>query len=198
MPTTSPSPNASPTPSSEPLNRPSMLANLDWVLKHLAKQRDKGGDKQGSLFSSDDTPSISYVRLPDWGLATKLWYERKALGTFVSSHPVELCRPKWEGKTTHGCGDHGGICDAEGRIVVAGLIEKFVVRPKVFFLELTDLTGRIEVMGFNDDLEKIRHVIALDSVVAVKIEPYYRDFTPSFRVKDAHRLLDYASLVSEK
>lgn len=182
-----------------------MLASLDAILTHLKKQEKKGGANQGQLFGSLPTGDIKYTRVPDWNEATKLWHERRVLGTFVTGHPVLLCRSRWEGvnqktklpRTTHTCSQHHEIgLASHGRVVVAGLIERIDIRGRVFFMDMTDHTGRIEVMGFGDDMERLAFCLRLNNVIAARLQVHYGDRGQSFRLKDAAPLWDYAAAVS--
>lgn len=157
------------------MNRPSLIANLDAVLRHVRK-KEKAGAGQGSLFGDSDLAPPTYAEFPDWDQATKLYYERKALGTFISGHPIDICRAKWEGKPTHNCSQQYDMLLSGGntRIVVVGLLERVDERGRVVLMELSDHVGRCEIMTFRDEFERFEFALQKNNVIAAKLQPRYR------------------------
>lgn len=183
------------------MNRPSMLANLDRVLSHVKKAQKKGGAAQASLFGVDDLPPPDYIAVPDWDMATKLWHERKALGTFVTCHPVHLLPPgPWQDKVTHTCNQsYEMLLAGNERIVCVGLLDKVEQRGRVVLMELTDWTGRCEIMSFRDDFERFEHVLQKDNIIAASLEPRYRNNgqQASLQLVRAHRLYSFSPTVAK-
>lgn len=175
----------------EPLNRPSLLANLDTVLKHLRKAAPAMAAGQMGLFDAAgvEEPAPAYVRLPDWDLHTKLWHEREVLGTFVSGHPVNSYRKAFEGKTTHVCRDRYTIeTTMPERCVVAGLIRRIDVRPRIAFLTLDDPTGTLELIAFPDEIERYAHCLHANMVIAAKLKVRRDGDRTGLQLLAAHKL----------
>lgn len=172
------------------MNRPSMLANIGPILNHLRKNESAG---QESLFGYDDAADLKMIELPDWDDDTKLYYERKALGCFLSSHPVLLCQNKWETAATHTCSKYYEMTQLpNSRIVVPAFIEKMEVRPRIAFLKVSDHTGQMDIMTFRDDYDRMAHCLRENNVVAFKLRPRYRESTASMQFTDAHFLYSFS------
>lgn len=177
----------------EPLNRPSLLASLDPVLKHLRKLAPSVAAGQIGLF--DATPGLvqdldpGYVRVEDWDLHTKLWHERKVLGSFVSGHPVNSYRGKFAGKTTHVCRDRHTIeTEMPERCVVAALIRRVEVKPRIAFITLEDPTGALDLIAFNDEVERYAHCLHKDMVIAASLRVRRDGDRVGLQLLAAHKL----------
>lgn len=158
-----------------PLNRPSLLANLDSVLAHLRKTAPARAAGQGGLFDAvpEQAPlAMVYTRVDDWHQDTKLWHERRVLGAFVSGHPVVSRRAKLK-RFTHLCRDRYRIettTSAWDRVVVVGLIRRFEPKGRIGFITIEDETGALDLIVFSDEMAQYAHALVENMIVAVRLK----------------------------
>lgn len=164
-----------------------MLANLDAIFKHLKKDRVATGAGQQSLFGAPTEDDLRLVELPDWDLDTKLWYERKATGGFLSAHPADPYIEKHKARITHGCHQAFDMLGGYGKFVVVGLVKSFRRLARISFLEISDHRGTVEIIAFNDAADQFEHVLTPDNIVAVQLKARH-DRGASLELLQAHRV----------
>lgn len=151
-----------------------MLNNMEAALEY---NRDKANVAAGqdSLFGlMDDKTSVPLLTLKPSDpipLIEKLAWEKELLGLYVSGHPLDLYRDKFE---------KSGITIAkileEGvpkPIVVAGLIDEvreiFTKKnDKMAFVKMSDYSGTIEMVFFPKTFESAKDLIVPGKCVAVR------------------------------
>lgn len=174
------------------MNRPSMVASLPAILKHLKKEREKAGAGMGAgLFGAPEQDDLKLADLPDWDQDTKLYYERKVLGTFVTGHPLDGCADKIAAaKTTHTCRQFDDMVEAgrRDRLVVAGLVESVEPRGRLTLMTMSDQTGRIETIMFSEEADKLAHCLMRNAMVVVKLTPRHSGDRRSLQVMNAYRI----------
>lgn len=167
-----------------------MIANLPAILKHLSKE-SKVAD-QGSLFGAPELEDMKIVQLPDWDEATKLYYERKALGTFLTGHPILFVKEKYQRRVTHTCSEESSMlqCDRNTRIVVAAMVSKVETSRsgRVNSVYLEDQTGRFIAIAFSDDMERYASCLMPNALVAVQLRPRHDGDRSSMQLIKASRL----------
>lgn len=140
---------------------------------------------QMSLFDMfDDEKSGQEISLPNVGEYTKeemLAFEKEVLGIYVSGHPLEEDRGKWEknitNKTTDFYLDEDGnsIVKDHEQVAVGGMITgitlKFTKGGKTMaFITIEDLLGTVEVVVFPRQYEQYRELINEDEKIFVRGE----------------------------
>lgn len=177
-----------------------MLANLDAILKHVKKERSEAA--QGGLFGAVAQDDIKLVELPDWDHDTKLYYERHALGCFVSGHPILKVRERYAKSATHTCRERDDMlaADRRTRVVVAGLLSKaeWSASGRVLFLSIEDQTGRLELVCFKDEADRFAHCLNLNALVAVKLRARHEETRSSLQVIEAFRLGQFQPKIATK
>ena len=149
-----------------------MHASLDRLMAYIKAQREETAAGQSDLFGGPRANELVLDELPDWSLETKLWYERKVLGTFVSGHPVTAYEPKFASKITHHFGDVRDLPYSDWPtmqpVVLAGLVEKVYENRTNLSVRMSDATGSAEIQFYRDDAERARWVLQPNIIIAVK------------------------------
>lgn len=153
--------------------RGQMLANLESVLSYT-RSGLKQQEDQDSLFGlMEDTSTLPTLRLEDAEPATledKLTWEKELLGLYLSGHPLDKHKKRFEGKKT--IKDYmalpsgvtalcGGIID-EVRTVITKKGERMA------FVKVSDFDTSIEVVFFPSSYQKFKEHLVPDLCVAIK------------------------------
>ena len=139
--------------------RKRMLENLDQILIYSREIKKEKSNGQTSLFGNDKQV-LPGIKLKDSSPATKnekLSWEKELLGLYISEHPLEEYRDFFE-KYTSSC-DLLSSEQTGKNVRVGGIINKIkriITRNKksMLFVQLEDLTGKIELLVFPTILEK--------------------------------------------
>ncbi len=159
-------------------NRHRILASLDGLVAYSAAIHEQKGSNQVSLFgeAGDDLPEPRLAGVPDWLPAERLAEEFKAVGFYLSGHPLDDYRAalKRKGILTL---DEVTERAAQGAFIgkmagtVAGRQERKSARGNRFaFAQLSDPTGQYEVTLFSDTLESARDHLEAGMRVVVQVE----------------------------
>ena len=153
------------------------------------------GDNQSSLFGLlADPAGASRLKLgqcPPATRAQKLAWERDLLGVYVSGHPLDEHREKFE-KSERTIARARGAGEG-ATVIAAGLLEE--VKPiytksgsQMAFARLADYTGAIELVFFTDAFTANQTLLAPGAVIAVKGRLSLRNGEPSIVVSAAKGL----------
>ncbi len=167
-------------------NRRRVFGALDALAGYSAAIFEQKASNQVSLFgeAGDDLPEPRLPPVDDWLPAERLSEEFKAVGFYLSGHPLDDYMAPLKRK--HG-GDRGmpfltldeltekvserGAMNARLAGVVAGRQERKSARGNRFaFAQLSDPTGAYEVTLFSDTLEAARDHLETGSKVLVAVE----------------------------
>jgi len=159
---------------------------LDALVSYSAAIHEQKASNQVSLFgeAGDDLPEPRLHPVDDWLPAERLSEEFKAVGFYLSGHPLDDYMVPLKRK--HG-GDRGmpfmtldeltakvserGAMNARLAGVVAGRQERKSARGNRFaFAQLSDPTGAYEVTLFSDTLETARDHLETGSKVLIAVE----------------------------
>ncbi|HWH13145.1 MAG TPA: DNA polymerase III subunit alpha [Miltoncostaeaceae bacterium] len=158
--------------------RAGMLDVLAAAMGAAARARSDAAAGQESLFglltAAEDAPAMVLdppVPSVEMSGDDLLAAEKEALGLYVSSHPLEVCRRQLSRAVTCGLGSLGERKDREF-VTVGGLIGevKAITTRKgepMLFVRLDDLEGSIEIVVVPDVLAEFRDVIVPDRIVLV-------------------------------
>jgi DNA polymerase III subunit alpha len=128
-----------------------------------------------------------YPEMPEWPDAEKLSREKKALGFYLTGHPLI----RWEGLVrkygTHDSSDIATLADGTAVILgaqIAKLTKKVSKRTGgPFWIAVAeDLKGSIEIFITQEQHEAAKDFLKEESLVFLKGSIRYRDTTPSLRV----------------
>ena len=159
-------------------NRRRVFDSLDALVAYSAAVHDQKASNQVSLFgeAGEDLPEPRLSPVADWLPAERLAEEFKAVGFYLSGHPLDDYMPALKRKGTMTLDEvsaraQGGPLVAKMAGVVAGRQERKSARGNRFaFCQLSDPTGAFEVTLFSEALEKSREYLETGSKVLITVE----------------------------
>ncbi len=174
--------------------RGAILSNLETILE-FSRQNSNANINQSSLFASTaDSVATSLLKLAPAepiDQLTKLTWEKELLGLYISGHPLEKYRERFE-KKENTVGHHRAQIDGYSA-VTGGIIEevKEIVTKNgktMAFLKLADFNDMIEGVVFSETYEKFKNLLIADKCVAVKGKISRRNGEPSIVVEAVKEL----------
>ncbi len=166
-------------------NRRRVFDALDALVGYSAAIHEQKASNQVSLFgeAGDDLPEPRIAPVNDWLPAERLAEEFKAIGFYLSGHPLDdymaHLRRKHRGATTPFFTfdeltkeiESTGPKNAKIAGVVAGLQVRKSARGNRFaFCQMSDTTGAFEVTLFSESLEKAQDSLEAGAKVIVTVE----------------------------
>ena len=159
-------------------NRRRVFESLDALVGYSAAVHEQRGSAQVSLFgeAGEDLPEPRLANVPDWLPAERLAEEFKAVGFYLSGHPLDDYMGALKRKGVMTLDDvtaraQGGPFVAKLAGVVAGRQERKSARGNRFaFAQLSDTTAAYEVTLFSEALENARDHLETGSKVVVTAE----------------------------
>ena len=159
-------------------NRRRVFESLDPLVSYSAAIQEQKSSSQVSLFgeAGDDLPEPRLPRCDDWLPAERLAEEFKAIGFYLSGHPLDDYLPALRRKQVLTLDEVAAKAERGpfiGRMagVVAGRQERKSARGNRFaFAQLSDPTGQYEVTLFSDTLEAAREHLETGSRIIVTVE----------------------------
>lgn len=159
-------------------NRRKVFESLEQLVNYSAAIHEQKASNQVSLFgeAGDDLPEPRLSKVADWLPAEKLDEEAKAIGFFLSGHPLEDYMGALKRKQILTLDElteraRGGPCVAKIAGRVSGRQERKSARGNRFaFAQLSDPTGAYEITIFSETLEKSREYLDVGSKVVVTAE----------------------------
>ena len=159
-------------------NRRKVLDSVDQLIAWSAAIHDERSSAQGGLFG-DAGENLPSPRLPmptDWLPAERLGEEHKAVGFYLSGHPLDDYQGPLKRKgvltlaeLTQAVEGHPVAAKIAG--TVASRQERKSARGNRFaFVQLSDPTGLYEVTMFSEPLEKYRDLLEAGSNVVLSVE----------------------------
>ena len=163
-----------------------LLANCENLLAYNREHLNAPKD-QGSLFGMmSDTSTLPTLKLFEAPLATKkekLLWEKDLLGLYISGHPLEEFKEKFEKMDC----DIKKLEDKKENdvCVIAGIVTNIreVMTKKgerMVFITLEDFSGSTEVVVFPKVFEEFKSFITLENCIAVKGKVSKRNNETSF------------------
>ncbi|MEM6659302.1 MAG: DNA polymerase III subunit alpha [Pseudomonadota bacterium] len=159
-------------------NRRRVFESLDSLVQYSAAVHDQKNSNQVSLFgdAGDDLPEPRLSTTPDWLPAERLSEEFKAVGFYLSGHPLDDYMPALKRKQVMTLDEvtekaRSGPLIAKMAGVVAGRQERKSARGNRFaFAQLSDPSGAYEVTLFSETLEKSREFLETGAQVVLTAE----------------------------
>ena len=161
-------------------NRATLMALLDPAMARassIAADRIRG---QSSLFDSfDPTPkkesAAKTVELPEWPTTEKLSAEKELLGMYLSGHPLQPFEPLLQRYAVHSIAE---LPTLENRVMVrvGGLVSALQEGiskksgKKYAMVTIEDLTGSVQLLLMNENFDRFRGILALNTPVLVTAE----------------------------
>ena len=159
-------------------NRRRVFNSLDALVGYSAAIFDQKNSKQVSLFgeAGDDLPEPRLAGGDDWLPAERLAEEFKAIGFYLSGHPLDDYMAALKRKQVMSLDDviakaERGACIVKMAGTVSGRQERKSARGNRFaFIQLSDPTGQYEVTVFSDTLEASRDYLETGAQVVLQCE----------------------------
>ncbi|MDU8912050.1 DNA polymerase III subunit alpha [Aestuariicoccus sp. MJ-SS9] len=159
-------------------NRRRVFDSLDALVAYSAAIHEQKNSNQVSLFgeAGDDLPEPRLSPVADWLPAERLSEEFKAVGFYLSGHPLDDYMGPLKRKGVMTLDEvtaraEGAPLVAKLAGVVAGRQERKSARGNRFaFCQLSDTTGAYEVTLFSETLEKSREHLETGAKVVVTVE----------------------------
>src|SRR6056297_2015949 len=160
-------------------NRRRVFDSIEALMNYSAAIHDQKNSNQVSLFgeAGDDLPEPRLSPVEDWLPAERLTEEFKAIGFYLSGHPLYdyMGAPKRQDVKT--LDEVTALAEQKGAVlvkmagVVAGRQERKSARGNRFaFAQLSDTTGGYEITLFSETLEKSREYLETGSQVVLTAE----------------------------
>ncbi|MEP3295106.1 MAG: DNA polymerase III subunit alpha [Pseudoruegeria sp.] len=159
-------------------NRKRVFDSIEALMGYSAAIHEQRSSNQVSLFgeAGDDLPEPRLSPTSDWLPAERLTEEFKAIGFYLSGHPLDDYMPALKRKKVMTLSDlemkaKGGATIAKLAGAVAGCQERKSAKGNRFaFAQLSDPTGAYEVTIFSDTLEASRDHLVSGAKVVVTVE----------------------------
>ncbi len=159
-------------------NRRRVFDSLDSLVAYSAAVQEQKTSNQVSLFgdAGDDLPEPRLSPVTDWLPAERLAEEFKAIGFYLSGHPLDDYSIALKRKSVMTLDEVRAKAERGPHLaklagVVAGRQERKSARGNRFaFAQLSDTTGAYEVTLFSDTLEKSREHLETGNKVVVTVE----------------------------
>ena len=159
-------------------NRRRVFDSLDALVAYSAAVHEQKASNQVSLFgeAGDDLPEPRLAPVNDWLPAERLSEEFKAVGFYLSGHPLDDYMAALKRKDVMTLDEVMAKAERAPLVaklagVVAGRQERKSARGNRFaFAQLSDTTGAYEVTLFSETLEKSREHLDTGAKVVVTVE----------------------------
>ncbi|MCX6713794.1 MAG: DNA polymerase III subunit alpha, partial [Candidatus Vogelbacteria bacterium] len=175
-------------------DRGKLIFNIEEMLT-FNRQEINANTNQTSIFGlMTEAPVLASLKLKDGPVIeplVKLAWEKELLGLYVSGHPLEAHREKFDKEQNT---IKFQRTQNEGSAVVAGGIideVKTILTKKntqMAFLKLFDFTDSIECVVFTDVYDKFKNILIADKCVAIKGKISHRNGEPSIIVEAVKEL----------
>ncbi|MEM8537498.1 MAG: DNA polymerase III subunit alpha, partial [Pseudomonadota bacterium] len=159
-------------------NRRRVMLSLDQLTAYSAAIHDQKSSNQVSLFgdAGEDLPEPRLMGGEDWLPAERLAEEFKAVGFYLSGHPLDDYMGALKRQKVLTLDDVTARAEKGAALVkmagtVSGRQERKSARGNRFaFVQLSDPTGQYEVTMFSDTLEASRDFLETGSQVVLQCE----------------------------
>ncbi|MBC9247783.1 DNA polymerase III subunit alpha [Paracoccus sp. 11-3] len=161
-------------------NRSRVLKSLDALVAWSAAVQDQAASSQSSLFGGgEDLPPPRAAIGPVWLPTEKLGEEHRAIGFYLSGHPIDDYLPALRRKKVQTLAEISAEAESGPLVTsIAGTVSarqerKSAKGTQYAFVSLSDPTGLYEVTVFSDLLNAARDKLepGQNVVLQVKVEP---------------------------
>lgn len=166
-------------------NRRRVFDALDALVAYSAAIADQKASSQVSLFGEggDDLPEPRIAPVEDWMPVDRLAEEHKAIGFYLSGHPLDDYLPALRRKKIMTLDDlrlkaeQDGAAIGKVGVIVSGLQERKSGRGTRFFrMNISDPTGQVSGMAlFPEDFDRVRAVFDQTNQVVMTLEARFNE-----------------------
>jgi len=138
---------------------------------HKVSTRSSSHDLFSSAGNEIKRVSPELPDLDDWSSSQKLTEEKKALGFYISGHPLDQYRDELNSFTSNTIGNLELLNDGR-EVTIGGILTKLNTKidkknNTMAFATLEDYTGQLELIIFSDTFEKFRAKLEVDKLILV-------------------------------
>ncbi len=159
-------------------NRHRVFDSIDALVAYSSAVHDQKSSNQVSLFgdAGDDLPEPRLSRLDDWLPAQRLAEEFKAVGFYLTGHPLDDYMVSLRRKQVLTLDEVTARAEQSALVAkmagtVLGRREMKSARGTRFaFVQLSDPTGQYEITVFSDVLEASRDHLEIGAQIVVQVE----------------------------
>ncbi|SEM01462.1 DNA polymerase III, alpha subunit [Roseovarius azorensis] len=159
-------------------NRHRVFESIEALMNYSAATHEQRNSSQVSLFgeAGDDLPEPRLATVEDWLPAERLTEEFKAVGFYLSGHPLDDYMTVLRRQDVKTLDEVTAMAERGPALVrmagvVAGRQERKSARGNRFaFVQLSDTTGGYEVTLFSETLEKSRDFLETGAQVVITAE----------------------------
>jgi DNA polymerase-3 subunit alpha len=155
-------------------SRRSLVEGLEGAMRVGLRTQIQRAAGQVSLFGGGacKAPDYRFPDVPEWPTTRKLAEEKRAVGFFLTGHPLEAYAEELDRYTSAPIGRIDG-CTVDAEVVVAGVVSAIRTRrdkrgQKMAFVTLEDATGGVECTFFSRAYQKSAEVLASDQPLLVR------------------------------
>lgn len=179
--------------------RSDLFENVERALQYGQQVRDEAESGQNSLFGDPEEnhtppePQMTYAQ-QRWTENEMLSREKKAIGYYVSGHPLEPFRVDVLSFTTHKASDLTDLKQNDAVMiggVVVGIVRKLDKNGNAFaIIKLEDFTGKMECVFWSDAYKQFQNLVQdeLPIFIRGKIRKGGADEAPSVIVGEAFEI----------
>jgi DNA polymerase-3 subunit alpha len=167
------------------VNRRRVFDGLEALVGYSAAVHESRASSQVSLFGEggDDLPEPRLLPVADWMPAERLAEEHKAIGFYLSGHPLDDYLPALRRKKAMTLAElqekaeRDGAAVARVGVIVSALQERKSGRGTRFFrMNISDPTGQVSGMAlFPDDFDAVRRVFDQTVQVVMTLEARFNE-----------------------
>ena len=188
--------------------RNQLLHNLERLLEISRENQKLATSSQQSLFGGEENAAkITLEKTEEATERERLSWEKELLGLYVSSHPLEEVKnvlsekaftieriSSEDGESSKEDGKFYFAASSQGKVRIGGIIssiKRIVTKngKNMIFMNLEDLTDKIEVVVFPTVLDKYPTAFAEDKIVLVGGKLDSRNGEKKFIADDIEELL---------
>ena len=159
-------------------NRRRVFESIEALMNYSAATHEQRNSSQVSLFgeAGDDLPEPRLATVEDWLPAERLTEEFKAVGFYLSGHPLDDYMTVLRRQDVKTLDEVTALAERGPALVrmagvVTGRQERKSARGNRFaFVQLSDTTGGYEVTLFSETLEKSRDLLETGAQVVITAE----------------------------
>ncbi len=172
--------------------RGQLLANVEEMLDYNKSVKNMHSD-QISLFG-EKTSHISLKKIEKaMTLEEKLALEKELLGVYVSGHPLDPFREKFDTAKANIQKIHNNEFHDKEKVIIGGIIEQVKEihtknGDKMAFIRLADFTSSIEGVVFPRNYKEQKDIFQEDNIIAVQASISDRDGEKSIIIHKAKKL----------
>ncbi|MEK7192836.1 MAG: OB-fold nucleic acid binding domain-containing protein, partial [Patescibacteria group bacterium] len=168
--------------------RGQLMANMEEALEFNKQGASSAGQTSlfGLLEDKSGLPDLKLKPAEPASLTEKLAWEKELLGLYVSGHPLDKHKEKFE-KNEHTITKIKEYPNGKG-IIIAGLVEevRMVITKKndqMAFVKISDLTDSIECVVFPTPYGQFKLLLAPEKCVAIRGTVSLRNGSPSIIIE---------------